>query len=150
MNDRMKDTLEEGIADSAGADKISRDEKRDAAYFLEKIDQISRDTEYLREAVNQILNQGGRPEAAAAVGQIVSAREQTNQMLIDFYQKAYFDLIYAPRKISEEVADSLRRQNMLNTLLDMIDETADRDTKKTLLEILHEMIADCRNGAGKP
>lgn len=69
------------------------------SYILEKIEEIANDQTYILasiEAVSQIKSTGpgdvGTQEQTKAIGDIVKARETTNQRLIAFYEKMYDDL----------------------------------------------------------
>ena len=68
-------------------------------YILGKIETIANDTFHIHEAIeaiSQIKSTGpgdvGTQEQTKAIGDIVKAREATNQRLIAFYEKLYDDL----------------------------------------------------------
>ncbi len=75
------------------------EEKLTIGYALEQIEKITNDTEYLRNALNQLaLMPKSDPgdiagqEKAKAIGDIVRCREATNQQTLSFYEKLYDDL----------------------------------------------------------
>jgi len=112
-------------------------------YFLDKIDRIAKDTAYLKEAM-ELIRQNSKPESPTAVGQMVAAREKTNQMLIDFYKTAYFRLMDKPdpQAKQEEIAASMRRSDTINRLLDGIIESEDEEKTAALVSILRVLIEE--------
>ena len=68
-------------------------------YLLQKIEEISKDQPYISEAISalEFVNSGGPGDVGAqakahALGEIVKAREATNQKLLSLYEKMYDDL----------------------------------------------------------
>lgn len=57
----------------------------DSAYLMQKIDQIIADSEYLTTALQTLPNLDHA--GAAAAGNMIQCREQTNQRMIDFLEK---------------------------------------------------------------
>ena len=132
MNDNNVDIREEGSPKEVMTEPGDAGKNVTAEYFLERIEQIAKDTAYLREAIAQI-----RPETAVVLGEIVGEREATNQKLIEFYQKAYFRAIGQrdPAEI-DSITASMHRQEMVNSLIDGIVDTDDKDKMDALLSIL--------------
>lgn len=86
------------MAQTAELEKHS-EEKFTIGYALEQIEKIANDTEYLRDALNQLAlmpkSDSGDiagQEKAKAIGDIVRCREATNQQALSFYEKLYDDL----------------------------------------------------------
>lgn len=68
-------------------------------YLLQKIEEISKDQPYISEAIAALehVQSGGPGDVGAqakahALGEIVKAREATNQKLLSLYEKMYDDL----------------------------------------------------------
>ncbi len=68
-------------------------------YLLQKIEEISKDQPYISEAITalEFVQSGGPGDVGAqakahALGEIVKAREATNQKLLSLYEKMYDDL----------------------------------------------------------
>ena len=68
-------------------------------YLLQKIEEISKDQPYISEAITALehVQSGGPGDVGAqakahALGEIVKARETTNQKLLSLYEKMYDDL----------------------------------------------------------
>ena len=81
-------------------------------YVLGKIEEIANDTFHIHEAIDaisQIKSTGpgdvGTQEQTKAIGDIVKARETTNQRLIAFYEKLYDDL--SPQDIKLKALETL-------------------------------------------
>lgn len=72
--------------------------KLNVHYCLDQIEKILNQTDYLHQAIAQVENVG--EAGAMALGNMVEAREHTNQKLIAFYQKMYDDL--KPKAPSEK------------------------------------------------
>ena len=138
MNDNNVDIRVEGSPEEIRTEPGDAGKNFTAEYFLERIEQIAKDTDYLREAVAQI-----QPETAISLREIVGRREETNQKLIEFYQKAYFKALdqRGPAKTDDIVA-SMRRQTMVNSLIDGIMDTDDKDKVDALLSILRRLTDD--------
>jgi len=93
-----------------------------AADILARIDRITEQGERLFTVIGQIrdlpVNEsgGGRDgaERAAAIGNIISAREETNQKMVDLLSRMYDDIV--PRKLDRhdrktEILDKIRMMN---------------------------------------
>ena len=81
-------------------------------YILGKIEEIANDTFHIHEAIDtisQIKSTGpgdvGTQEQTKAIGDIVKARETTNQRLIAFYERLYDDL--KPQDIKLKALETL-------------------------------------------
>ena len=68
-------------------------------YVISQIERISRDTDYIREALNELKNikSAGPGDIcgqgkADAIAHVVDAREDTNRKLIGFYEMLYKDI----------------------------------------------------------
>lgn len=68
-------------------------------YLLDKLEEISQEKMLLTEAVSELAKMKsngpgdvGTQEQAKAIGEIIKARETTNQRLIALYEKMYDDL----------------------------------------------------------
>lgn len=78
---RMDDTRIENVAVNETAETA----QLDAAYLVNKIDQIMSNTDYLTTALQQLENLEG--EAAIAASNMIECRERTNQRMIDMLEK---------------------------------------------------------------
>ena len=74
-------------------------EKLTLDYLLQKIEEISKEQPYISDAIKALENvkSGGPGDVGAqaqahALGEIVKAREATNQKLLSLYEKMYDDL----------------------------------------------------------
>ena len=94
------------------------EEKLTIDYILNQIEQIVKDTEYLRNALEHLaLMPNSAPgdiagqEKAKAIGDIVRCRETTNQQALKLYEKMYDDL-------------NPKEESTKNKVIDMISEMA--------------------------
>ena len=90
-------------------------------YLLGKIEQISNDTAYLREAITavQAITQGSTGDIAGqakamAMGDAIKARETTNQQLLRLYEKMYDDLK------NPTANEDMRRMEQLRQIAEML------------------------------
>ena len=106
-------------------------------YVLGKIDAIANDTFHIHEAIDtisRIKSTGpgdvGTQEQTKAIGDIVRARETTNQRLIAFYEKLYDDL--KPQNVipSERM---LIIQSLIETLGDGITPVEAKEALESIL-----------------
>ena len=110
-------------------------------YVLGKIDAIANDTFHIHEAIDtisRIKSTGpgdvGTQEQTKAIGDIVRARETTNQRLIAFYEKLYDDL--KPKTTS--VVPSERMQvihALINTLGDGMTPIESKEALENILGV---------------
>lgn len=98
-------------------------EKLTVNYILEQIEKISAQTDYLHATIvelgNMPVGQGPNDVAgkakAMALGNVVQAREATNQRLLEFYEKLYDDL--NPRRSRDQRVDQeLLMQDLKNAI----------------------------------
>ena len=66
-------------------------------YILQQLEQFAGETSYVRQAIYELKNVRGRHEGATvakaqAITDVVKAREETNQKLIELYGRIYQDL----------------------------------------------------------
>ena len=111
------------------------------SYVLEKMEEIANDQAYILasiEAISQIKSTGpgdvGTQEQTKAIGDIVKARETTNQRLIAFYEKLYDDL--KPKTTS--VVPSERMQvihALINTLGDGMTPIESKEALENILGV---------------
>lgn len=90
------DILKEA-ADTVGtADTPMADSQPDAAYIMQKIDQILSDTQYLTDAIASIAQDGVSGECQISIGNLAAAREKTNQALIGLLENMLERVMPAP------------------------------------------------------
>ena len=119
-----------------------RSDKLTMGYVLGKIEEISSDRSYITAAISELgkMKSGGpgdigTEEQAKAIGDIVKARETTNQRLIALYEKMYDDL-KPERTNNEKVA-------ILGTLIETLgDGITPVESKEALIEILTYVLQD--------
>ena len=106
-------------------------------YFLDKIEHIVKDSEYIHDALEQLsLMPKSEPgdiagqEKAKAIGDIVRCRETTNQQALRLYEKMYDDL--KPREESPQ-------NKVVEMLSEMAKNTPLFDTEYGA-EILYNML----------
>ena len=111
-------------------------EKLTMDYCLQQIETVLNDKAHLTDAFDQLKNvKDAESMAAMALGNIVEAREKTNQRLLDLYQKMYNDLKPRP-SLKERALDilSAAAQNesfqdgtfiQISRLLEQINQMAD-------------------------
>ncbi len=111
-------------------------DKLTMGYVLGKIEEISTDRSYITAAISELgkMKSGGpgdigTEEQAKAIGDIVKARETTNQRLLALYEKMYDDL--KPEKVNNE------KVAILGTLIETLGEgLPPMQTKEALTQIL--------------
>jgi len=98
---------------------VTENEKEiSASSILREIANIQKDNSHIFDALKQlesVKSEGpgdiGAEEKAKAIANVVKCRETTNQRLIDFYERAYFDCI------AEKKADRTEKINMIKDIL---------------------------------
>lgn len=93
-----------------------RSEKLTMDYLLGKLEEISLGQAFLTDAISELgkMKSGGpgdvgTQEQAKAVGEIIKAREATNQKLIALYEKMYDDLTSKQTSLKEMAMKALER-----------------------------------------
>ncbi len=93
-----------------------RSEKLTMDYILGKLEEISLGQAFLTDAISELgkMKSGGpgdvgTQEQAKAVGEIIKAREATNQKLIALYEKMYDDLTSKQTSLKEMAMKALER-----------------------------------------
>lgn len=93
-----------------------RSEKLTMDYLLGKLEEISLGQAFLTDAISELgkMKSGGpgdvgTQEQAKAVGEIIKAREATNQKLIALYEKMYDDLTSRQTSLKEMAMKALER-----------------------------------------
>lgn len=112
-------------------------------YVLGKIEEISANQEYLMTAITELgkLKSGGpgdvgTQEQGKAFGEIIKAREATNQRLIALYEKMYDDL--KPKQSAES-----ERLLMLQTVIESLSEgITPMESSQALQNILQVALQD--------
>ena len=107
LNDEINHALQNGSQAGAGEIVYKNSENDDdnlaglsMDWVLQRIDKIINDTEYVRDAMDQLadMNTGavsddiGSAQKAEAIGEVVRHRETTNQQTLKFLEKMYDDL----------------------------------------------------------
>ena len=118
-------------------------EKLTMDYLLGKIEEISLGQAFLTDAISELgkMKSGGpgdvgTQEQAKAIGEIIKAREATNQKLITLYEKMYDDL-KPDKKINNE------RIAVIGTLIETLGEgLTPIESKEALIEILGIALQD--------
>ena len=65
--------------------------KLDEAYVVAKIEQIMAESEHLRKTLEVLQNQTMSGEAVIGIGNMIEARERTNQAMIDLLKRIVVD-----------------------------------------------------------
>lgn len=120
-----------------------RSEKLTMDYLLGKLEEISLGQAFLTDAISELgkMKSGGpgdvgTQEQAKAIGEIIKAREATNQRLIALYEKMYDDL-KPDKKINNE------RVAVIGTLIETLGEgLTPVESKEALTEILGIALQD--------
>lgn len=97
MEYQPKSKDEEANAVTENTITETTDGKLTAEQILGRIDKIMNDTAYIREAFEVIKNlgvSGVHDSRGNAVGEIVTAREKTNQQTLRLLEKMYDDIVY--------------------------------------------------------
>lgn len=118
-------------------------EKLTMDYLLGKLEEISLCQAFLTDAISELgkMKSGGpgdvgTQEQAKAIGEIIKAREATNQKLIALYEKMYDDL-KPDKKINNE------RVAVIGTLIETLGEgLTPVESKEALTEILGIALQD--------
>ena len=113
-------------------------------YALERMEEISRDQTYLMEALAQLSNleskgpgDVGAEGRAHAIAEVVSARERTNQMLIETYRQMYKYL-----RPDKPLADSERVMFIKYLIGVLADKKMPVESKDALKDILTVALQD--------
>ncbi len=92
ISEALENTLNSETENSKDTPKLTLE------YLLQKIEEISKDQPYISEAITalEFMQSGGPGDVGAqakahALGEIVKAREATNQKLLSLYEKMYDD-----------------------------------------------------------
>ena len=141
-NATPKETAET-IANLLASTTEQRSEKLTMDYLLGKLEEISLGQAFLTDAISELgkMKSGGpgdvgTQEQAKAIGEIIKAREATNQRLIALYEKMYDDL-KPERKINNE------RVAVIGTLIETLGEgLTPVESKEALTEILGIALQD--------
>ena len=142
MSENKKiDSINNEIPNNNGASKESAEAKVDLLtttggqgsekltvdYLLGKLEEISHDQPFLIAAISELGKMDvGAQERARAVGEIIKAREATNQKLIALYEKMYDDLTLRTSlkemamKALEKAADDEDKIAAISDVLDTI------------------------------
>jgi len=124
-------------AEQQGSDKFTLD------YILGKLEEISLDQSVISGAISELgkMKSGGpgdvgTQEQAKAIGEIIKAREATNQKLIGLYEKMYDDLKSGKNIYNERVA-------VIEALIQTLGEgLTPLQSKEALTEILGIALQD--------
>ena len=114
-----KDNLEDNKMSENINKVVTENEKEiSASSILREVANIQKDNSHIFEALKHledVKSEGpgdiGAEEKAKAIADVVKCRETTNQRLIDFYERAYFDCI------AEKKADRTEKINMIKDIL---------------------------------
>ena len=112
-NGTPKEVAEE-TANLLNSTSEQRSEKLTMDYLLGKLEEISLGQAFLTDAISELgkMKSGGpgdvgTQEQAKAVGEIIKAREATNQKLIALYEKMYDDLTSRQTSLKEMAMKAL-------------------------------------------
>lgn len=104
----------EATANLLNSTSEQRSEKLTMDYLLGKLEEISLGQAFLTDAISELgkMKSGGpgdvgTQEQAKAVGEIIKAREATNQKLIALYEKMYDDLTSRQTSLKEMAMKAL-------------------------------------------
>ncbi len=141
-NNETPKEVAEATANLLNSTSEQRSEKLTMDYLLGKLEEISLGQAFLTDAILELgkMKSGGpgdvgTQEQAKAVGEIIKAREATNQKLIAFYEKMYDDL-----KPKEESA----KNKALEMLSKIVTEVGFYETEQGA-EILSDMLDTIRH-----
>ena len=81
----------------------------------------------------------GAEEKAKAIANVVKCRETTNQRLIDFYEKAYFDCITKENANRQEKIDTIK--NLWFSYLDEASDVADEDGRIEIINYVQSQLS---------
>lgn len=85
------DEILKGAADTGNApgttEPAAEGRQPDAAYIMQKIDQILSDTQYLKDAIASAERAAGNEAWGMGIGNLVESRERTNQAMIALLEK---------------------------------------------------------------
>lgn len=93
----MDDILKEAADTSDTADTPTAGSQPDAAYIMQKIDQILADTQYLTDAIASIAQTEAGGDCQVSIGNLAAAREQTNQAMIGLLNNMLERVMPAPQ-----------------------------------------------------
>lgn len=94
------DEILKGAADTGNtpgtAETNTSGRQPDAAYIMQKIDQILSDTQYLKDAIASAERSGDIEALGMGIGNLVESREKTNQAMIALLEKMLDRVMPAP------------------------------------------------------
>ena len=142
-NNETPKEVAEATANLLNSTLEQRSEKLTMDYLLGKLEEISLGQAFLTDAISKLgkIKSGGpgdvgAQEQARAIGEIIKAREVTNQKLIALYEKMYDDL-KPDKKINNE------RVAVIGTLIETLgDGLTPVESKEALIEILGIALQD--------
>lgn len=143
-NSGVSKEIADAMSDSLNStSEQQRSEKLTMDYLLGKIEEISLSQAFLTDAISELgkMKSGGpgdvgTQEQAKAIGEIIKAREATNQKLIALYERMYDDL-KPDKKINNE------RVAVIGTLIETLGEgLTPVESKEALTEILGIALQD--------
>lgn len=105
-----------------------------AEYLLYLIEKMADDTDYLKNAVNQmgcLQEDMAADEVAHGIAQIVSSREETNRQILKLYEKMYDDAV---GKRTDSDHDDVR--SIFAEAFSTISEEIDSDIKLEMFNTL--------------
>ena len=116
-------------------------------YLLQKIEEISKDQPYISEAISalEFVNSGGPGDVGAqakahALGEIVKAREATNQKLLSLYEKMYEDI--KPLKESMQLARFAKLQELFSTkAFETLFSDCDSEQANYIIDSIRQILA---------
>jgi hypothetical protein len=126
---------------------VTENEKEiSASSILREIANIQKDNSHIFDALKQlesVKSEGpgdiGAEEKAKAIANVVKCRETTNQRLIDFYEKAYFDCITKENANRQEKIDTIK--NLWFSYLDKASDVADEDGRIEIINHVQSQIS---------
>lgn len=143
-NSGVSKEIADAMSDSLNStSEQQRSEKLTMDYLLGKIEEISLSQAFLTDAISELgkMKSGGpgdvgTQEQAKAIGEIIKAREATNQKLIALYERMYDDL-KPDKKINNE------RVAVIGTLIETLGEgLTPVESKEALTEIFGIALQD--------
>ena len=116
-------------------------------YLLQKIEEISKDQPYISEAISalEFVNSGGPGDIGAqakahALGEIIKAREATNQKLLSLYEKMYEDI--KPIKESMQLARFAKLQELFSIkAFETLFSDCDSEQANYIIDSIRQILA---------
>ena len=126
---------------------VTENEKEiSASSILREIANIQKDNSHIFDALKQlesVKSEGpgdiGAEEKAKAIANVVKCRETTNQRLVDFYEKAYFDCITKENANRQEKIDTIK--NLWLSYLDKASEVAIDDDLTQVIQYVQSQLS---------